>query len=124
MASTHFYKQRAEEFQTKVRNSDKVISQYSLARILLALLIIFVAYFGFSNSLFFFALPVLIVLFFYLVQVQIRKEYDRKILLHLVDLNNWEAAALEFHFTNFPSGEKYINPHHPYSHDLDIFGQG
>jgi hypothetical protein len=124
MASAQFYKQRAEAFQISIKESDKVIRYYSWARVLLALSIIFVAYLGFGNALFFFPLPVLIILFFYLVQIQIRKEYDRKILLHLVDLNNWEAASLDFHFINFPSGEKYIDPHHPYSHDLDIFGTG
>ena len=33
-----------------------------------------------------------------------------------------EVAYLNGDFTGFPSGEQYVNPHHEFTLDLDIFG--
>lgn len=37
-------------------------------------------------------------------------------------LNRGEAAAQTGDFSAFPSGEQFINPQHPYSYDMDLFG--
>lgn len=40
----------------------------------------------------------------------------------LAEVNRQEQAALEYHFAEFANGLPYKDPLHPYTHDLDIFG--
>jgi DNA mismatch repair ATPase MutS len=124
MASTEFYQQRAAQFQSQVVQLEKTIRQFSIGRIVVALVIIALAYFGFKEALFFYPLPLLVILFFFLVKSQLRKEEAREVLLHLVNLNTWEASACQYDFKNFSDGQSFIDPHHSYSHDLDLFGSG
>jgi hypothetical protein len=124
MDQVEFYRQRAKQFQAEANRLDKDIRQYSLTRLSVALAILSCLYLGFSDQLFFYPAPLLAILFFYLVQRQARKEEERKVVLHLVKLNEWESAACNNDFENFPKGEQFIDPHHPYSHDLDLFGSG
>jgi DNA mismatch repair ATPase MutS len=124
MASIEFYQHRAAQFQLQVTQLEKTIRQFSIARIAVALGIIALAYFGFKGASFFYPLPLLVILFFYLVKSQLLKEEAREVLLHLVNLNTWEASACQYDFKDFSDGQSFINPHHSYSHDLDLFGSG
>src|SRR5882672_10262576 len=123
MGLTEFYQQRSRDFEAKADRLDKTIQQFAIARLVDALLSIAFFYFGFSETFFFYPIPLLIILFFLLVQKQAKKE-EEKILLHLVRLNQWEANASNYDFKDFPDGERFVDPHHPYTHDLDIFGKG
>ncbi|NOS56302.1 MAG: hypothetical protein HOP37_08610 [Cyclobacteriaceae bacterium] len=123
MASTEFYQQRVDHFQKKISEVDKTIRVYSIARVIVALIALTLIYLGFKEMLFFYPLPFSILLFFFLVQRQLKKENEREVLKHLIDLNRWEAAAVRYDFTNFPNGQRYVDPTHVYSHDLDLFGK-
>ena len=54
---------------------------------------------------------------------------DTKNSRHLTELEQLrhayqqEEAALGGDFSAFDNGERYVNPHHPFTYDLDIFGQ-
>ncbi|MCA6380368.1 MAG: hypothetical protein IM594_03845 [Cytophagales bacterium] len=123
MASTEFYQQRVDHFQKKISEVDKTIRVYSIARVIVALIALTLIYLGFKEVLFFYSLPFSILLFFFLVQRQLKKENEREILKHLIDLNRWEAAAVRYDFPNFPDGQRYVDTTHVYSHDLDLFGK-
>ena len=103
MASTDFYQDRVNHFQKKVREVDKTIRVYSIARVAVALIVLALIYLGFKEALFFYPLPFSILLFFFLVQRQLKKENEREVLKHLIDLNQWEAAAVRYDFPNFPN---------------------
>ncbi len=124
MEFSDLYLKRAEQFHREVKELDKTVRQFAIGRLVVALAIIALFYFGFTYSFLFYPIPLLIVVFFMLVQRQLKKENERKIVLHLVDLNLWEADASKWDFKNFPDGERFVDPHHPFSHDLDVFGQG
>ena len=124
MASFDFYQQRVNHFLVQVSQVEKTIRYYSFGRIVLALMTIILVYLGFKEAFYFYPLPFTIILFFLLVQRQVRKEEERKILLHLVRLNQWEGAACLYDFQNFPDGQQFVDPHHLYSYDLDLFGKG
>lgn len=124
MGLTEFYQQRSRDFEAKANRLDKTIQQFAIARLIDALLSITFFYFGFNETLFFYPIPLLIILFFILVQKQSKKEDERKILLHLVRLNQLEEASCNYDFKDFPDGERFVDPHHPYSYDLDVFGKG
>src|SRR5579859_1608641 len=127
MDLTELYLQRAKRFRERVNLLDKAIRQYSLARLIVALIILMLVYLAFKNAVFFYPIPLLMVLFFFFffVQRQSKQEEEKKIFLNLAVLNQLEATAASDHdFRSFPSGEQFTDPHHPFSHDLDIFGSG
>lgn len=124
MASAEFYQLRLDQFQKEKVNLEKIIRQYSFGRVAVALLIIFLAYLGFNNSFYFYPIPLLVALFFFLVRKQLHLEANRKLLLQLIVLNKGEIKAVDYVFDQFPSGSQFISPHHPFSHDLDLFGNG
>ncbi|KAA6333539.1 DNA mismatch repair protein MutS [termite gut metagenome] len=47
-----------------------------------------------------------------------RKEYLEK----KIEINEWELKAIDYDTSAFDGGEEFINPAHPYSFDLDLFG--
>jgi DNA mismatch repair ATPase MutS len=124
MPSVEFYQQRAKQFQEEVSRIESTIRHYSISRLVVALSVIALVYLGFTQSALFYPIPLLVILFFFLVQRQLKYEKERELLLHLVNLNQWEAAATDYDFKNFPDGERFVDPHHPFSHDLDVFGKG
>ncbi len=124
VASFQFYEQRSSHFQKEVAELDRSIRNYSLGRIIVALAVVLLGYFGFSNNLFFYSLPLLIFLFIALVRKQLALEEERKVILLLVKLNQFESAAQQNDFSNFADGRDFLDPQHPYSYDLDLFGKG
>lgn len=118
------YQQRAAQFQSEVSACDQAIRTLAWIRVGVALVIIGACYLGFKDPIYFAALPILVIAFFYLVQVQLKKENHRKILLSLVTLNQNEAEAIHNRFSNFSNGARFADATHPYSHDLDLFGDG
>jgi DNA mismatch repair ATPase MutS len=51
--------------------------------------------------------------------------FDQKVHLeNLVKINHLEGLAIHGNHEGFPNGAGFIDPHHPYTHDLDIFGEG
>jgi MutS domain V len=124
MASVEFYQQRASQFQVEVEKAENVIRKFSISRLAVALVIIAFIYLGFTQSFFFYPLPLLIVAFFYFVKQHLKSERERDLLIQLVNLNKFEAAARDYKFVNFADGNRFIDPQHPFSHDLDIFGKG
>ncbi|KAA6329643.1 DNA mismatch repair protein MutS, partial [termite gut metagenome] len=47
-----------------------------------------------------------------------RKEFLEK----KTEINEWELKAIGYDTSAFDGGEEFINPAHPYSYDLDLFG--
>lgn len=124
MATYEFYQQRASQFQSEAGETEKIIRRYSWSRIVSMLVVLVLIYLGFSNSLFFYFAGLLVSFFFFLVNRQIKKEEQKRILQNLAHLNHAEAKATQYEFSGFPNGERFADPHHPYGHDLDLFGKG
>jgi DNA mismatch repair ATPase MutS len=66
----------------------------------------------------------LILVFSFLVSKQTHHEEERQLTNYLEQLNANEADAFEFKSIDFSDGSRFVDAHHPYSHDLDIFGDG
>lgn len=56
----------------------------------------------------------------------VNRDLDNKALLEnknrLVDICRNEELALQHQYYQFPDGAAFLDPHHPYAHDLDLFG--
>src|SRR5688572_19019383 len=118
------YAKRESEFRNSLQSVNKKINRISNFRILIALLVILVTYLGFSNTAFFWGIPFLIV-FFLLLAESHGKAFDAKVHLeNLARINFNEMALLKGNFSTQYSGAEFLDPLHPYSHDLDLFGEG
>lgn len=124
-ALVKLYSKRHSEFEQSLQSVNKKINLISNARILTALLVILFVYLGYSQSGIFYAgIPLLITLFLLLVQHH-GKAFGKKVHLeNLVKINTNELALLKGDYKNQHAGVEFLDPHHPYAHDLDLFGEG
>lgn len=120
-----FYTKRRDIFLqelAKHRNSYNVISA---ARLAVALLILFLVYYSIaedSSTLILLAIGACIVLFFILMQLHTAVSLKKARAATLVKLNTQEINYLSGKEIPFNDGAEFIDFLHPYTHDLDIFG--
>ena len=124
MPTSEFYQQRAQRFRHEREQIEKVIRRYAWTRVALVLLMGVFIYLGFSDSLFFWLIPVPLAIFIFLVNRQTLQEDNKQLASYLELLNKREAKAILFEPTDFSDGGRFSDQHHPYSHDLDLFGAG
>lgn len=124
MSTQEFYQQRAHQFAQQRGHVEKVIKQLAWSRVVLMAIVGFLIYVGFSDSIFFALIPLPLGIFIFLINKQTAREEQKKLLSYLEELNESEAKGLVFETTDFSDGTRFSDPHHPYSHDLDLFGNG
>jgi DNA mismatch repair ATPase MutS len=119
-----FYQKRKTDFESSLATVKVQIDNISNLRIIVALFFLTCFYFAFSHvGLFFIVIPLLIGFIFLVRKHSIL--FDQKVHLeNLVKINHLEEQALNGNIEGFPGGAEFIDPHHPYTHDLDIFGEG
>lgn len=119
-----FYEKRKSRFAGSLQTINKRINIISNVRLAVALAFLALLYFGFSNhSLLFLLAPVLVV-FIVLVRSHAGL-FEKKVHLeNLQKIQRNELYTLDGDFSHNSSGSEYINVHHPYTHDLDVFGEG
>lgn len=118
------YAKRQAEFTSSLNEINRSLRTISLIRVVVALLFGFLVYLGFSSSVFFYLLPLVGAGFLYLVSRYNKSLQKSKLLQNLTELNELEQKAQDHEYSNFNSGERFLDPHHPYSYDLDLFGNG
>ncbi len=120
----HFYTTRKSEFNETCEALKKTIQKFGWLRTGVALLFFYVIYLAFSNTISWYALLPVIVLFVFLVSWhgKIQGRYD--LYRNLEKLNRLELGVLENNYSEFNDGKAFVNPHHAYSYDLDLFGPG
>ncbi|HEX8041682.1 MAG TPA: hypothetical protein VF490_21190 [Chryseosolibacter sp.] len=119
-----FYQKRKSFFSASLERVNRKIRIISNIRLAVALIFLTTLYFAFASHPLFYAFPVILAVFVFLVRIH-SALFDRKV--HLENLESIqvdERAALDGDFSRFNTGSEFINIRHPYSHDLDIFGEG
>ena len=121
-----FYANRKSSFTTSIEVVKKKINIVSNLRLVVALVFLAFLYFAFSNYELFYILPGVLLVFILLVRWHAAL-FDKKVHLeNLRQIQHDELQAIrqpaDFSVNN--SGSEFINTHHPYTHDLDIFGEG
>src|SRR5690349_16522536 len=119
-----FYKKRKNEFSEQLLSVQKKINLVSNTRIGIAILFLGLTYFGFTHHSLLYLSLVSLIIFILLVQRHARLFEKKAHLENLVNLNAGEGKGISGDHSFFASGIEFIDPHHPYSHDLDIFGEG
>jgi DNA mismatch repair ATPase MutS len=70
----------------------------------------------------FLLLPVIIILFLFLVKAEIKTQRQIDYFKNRIQINTNEIDQLNSKFERFDQGKEFINKEHPYISDLDIFG--
>lgn len=118
------YQEREKQFRQAADHLKKRYNLLSLGRLLYFVfaiaLIIFLAQQHWSLALSWTILAIALFLWMILRhrKVQEAEQHHR----YLAEVNRQEQAALDYHLSEFPNGEQYVDPLHPYSGDLDLFG--
>lgn len=123
MPTPDFYEQRAVGFKQQRDQVESGIKQYAWSRVVLVIFMGLFGYAGFSNPLLFWPLPVILVVFVFLIKKQTILEEKKKLLFFFEKLNRDEANGLSFKSTEFSEGNSFLDLHHAYAHDLDLFGK-
>ena len=120
------YKDRITYFGEAIRLQTRQINLFSLARLLVLVALIWLLALGMRDDKLLFYLLSLAMLILFLSLVSIFNKYKghRELLRQLKLLNERELACLDHDFHDLPDGSEHADASHPWSHDLDLFGQG
>ncbi|MBX2966787.1 MAG: hypothetical protein KF845_11610 [Cyclobacteriaceae bacterium] len=121
---TDFYKKRRDNFSVQLKHIKSRINRISNLRLVLALAAIALVYAGFTQPYAFYLAVMAGAGFIWLVLKHAKLFAEKTHLENLVKLNDAEVRALQGDYSFFANGNEFIDPHHPYTHDLDIFGDG
>jgi DNA mismatch repair ATPase MutS len=118
------YAKRQSDFATTVSKLDQRINLISNVRLVVAGAFIAILYFGFANYSLLYLLPIVVLIFVVLVRNHSRLFNERAHVKNLVNINKAEQESLSGNYKSFDAGSKFLDTRHPYSYDLDIFGDG
>jgi hypothetical protein len=119
-----FYEDRRDVFSRDLLEVKARINTISNLRIAAAIIFLACGYVALSHTMWVYGLIPLLVAFVLLVWWH-SKLFVRKVHLeNLVSINASEIDSRSGDRSKFHAGSEFIDPHHPYTHDLDIFGEG
>ena len=119
------YRSRAAEFGQQAQQLQKKYNTFSLIRLLIFVIGVGVFIFLLSMSWIWvlgFTL-LFIIAFARFVRWHLSLQREQKRLENLSQINHHEAQALDHEYSAFEAGEEWVDPLHPYSFDMDIYGE-
>lgn len=120
-----FYKEQIEIHSAELKSLKSKLAFSSTLRLLVFLAACFGVYFFFGDAKTIIAIVVIaIATFIFLVTKHSALQYRRDLKKALIAQNEIELEVLGRAFHHLPSGEKYKDPLHFYSLDIDLFGRG
>ncbi len=121
-----FYTSRKDSFSITLTSLKKQYNTISIIRLAVAVIAIAFGYYGLKQGNFnTYILPILgcVAVFVFLMKKHADVANKKLRAATLVAINKDEITHLERKGNNFDNGAEYIDFKHPYSYDLDIFGQ-
>jgi hypothetical protein len=125
MAPTEQYSSLTNRFSTELQKLKKQYNTLGTARLFLAVLAIYFIYKFLSSDQWLFLIPAVLGLgsFVFVVIKHRRVLWQKQITTNLLNVNQQETEYLVNKTLPFYNGEKYIDPTHFYTFDLDVFGR-
>ncbi|MCF3111330.1 DNA mismatch repair protein MutS [Niabella sp. CC-SYL272] len=123
---TTSYKVRAEQFSKQASQLKQKSGWLSFFRLLLFAVFIYLLYQSTQTGSTLTILSAVILFIAFLVVVKWYDRLQQKTTYYkaLVKYNTDEIAFLDTNQSPYINGKAYQDPHHPYSYDLDLFGEG
>lgn len=120
------YQENIKKYNAKTLRLKKVLNRISLLRLLIFVISSSILITLFSINLItpiFIVFPILIICFALVIKHHNKIAYLRKHASFLKRINESEILREKCNLEEFDAGHKFINQNHPYTSDLDIFGQ-
>ncbi|CAM4088613.1 MutS-related protein [Gillisia limnaea] len=120
------YRDNTKIYDTKLLKLNKLLNRNSFLRLFIFLISSIILIYLFSNELFtpfFIVFPISIICFALVLKHHTKIAYLTKHTSFLKRINEFEILREKCNLEGFDTGHKFINPNHPYTSDLDIFGQ-
>ncbi len=120
------YQENIKKYNAKTLRLKKVLNRISLLRLFIFVISSTILIYLFSNKLInpvFIVLPISIICFALAIKRFNKIAYLRKHVSFLKRINESEILRGNCVLKEFDTGYKFIDPNHPYTSDLDIFGQ-
>lgn len=118
------YGERKELFQSRVQTIRSKTADLSWLRVGVAIIILLLLYFSFQWIALWWVTGAVTVCYFLLVSHHEKLNQEKRLYENLQLLNESEIKAQQGDHLFFEDGSEFIDAHHPYSVDLDIFGKG
>ncbi len=119
-----FYHKRLIFFQDKAAKLKSTIRWIGTLRLLVFLLGAVLFYIFFEQVILSISIVLLFFsLFIYLVFLYNKYQKDHKKTIELIHLNQLEIEIAQGNFSHCDPGEEFLSPNHPFSYDLDLFGE-
>ncbi|HLT73157.1 MAG TPA: hypothetical protein VKZ75_10915, partial [Cyclobacteriaceae bacterium] len=119
-----FYGDRKNDFDAQCKDIEGRIRVISWIRVSLALGVIILGYFAIKVAMLWILFAGALLAFAWFVREHGRLNNRRKLLQNLATINAHELKALDGDHSAFQDGVEFVDSHHPYTLDLDIFGSG
>lgn len=120
------YQQNIKKYESEELNLQKTLSKISWLRLIIFVVATAVLITFLSNKMFtafFLAVPISVFAFGVAITRYNKIAYLKKELSFLKKINEAEILRQQCDLETFDTGEEFLNPKHPYTADLDIFGE-
>lgn len=119
------YLAAAHNFNSLEAREERLLLRLSLARFLMFIAGLTLTWIAFSQSKVagYFTISSVIILFLYLLKLYSQHSLKKEFFGNLAKINLDEADAVSGDYTHFESGNEFINVHHDFSYDVDLFGK-
>lgn len=120
------YTERLQQYEAALKRQNRSLGYIGLLRLATFILVFFFLVMAIRNDLaiMYLITGLLVILFFLMVSYHKNQSDKRNLLRELVTLNRKELECQEYRFDRNESGSAFQDHHHPWSFDLDIFGEG
>ncbi|MDO9037034.1 MAG: DNA mismatch repair protein MutS, partial [Lutibacter sp.] len=120
-----FYTAEKEFFEQEQKSLKKQLALSSSLRLIIFLLAVAGIYFFFGNvKLMIYIVVIPAILFVYLLIKHAKLQYKSDLNKAFIEINKTEINVLNRDYFSLTGGNEFINPAHPFSYDIDLFGKG
>ena len=120
------HRENIEMYDAKLLKLNKVLKRTSFLRLFVFVISSIIIIYFISSHLFtpfFITLLISIISFALVITHHNKIAYSRKHTAFLKKINEFEILREDCKLEDFDAGDKFINQNHPYTSDLDVFGQ-
>ena len=120
-----FYTQEKSTLESELSSLKKKLYTISTLRLIVFFSTISGIYFSFSNGLTVSIVAIFgFAIFAILLFVNSKLQTEKQLLISKININETEISVLNGEFKSLNPGNEFVDPHHFYSNDIDLFGKG
>lgn len=120
-----FYTEQKTTLENELLSLKKALFTVSAFRLVVFFTTIFGIYFFFGDVPTIAIIAIIGFAIFALLLVKNTKfQIEKELLIAKIEINTTEIAVLNGDFKSLKSGSEFVDPHHFYSNDIDLFGKG